>query len=212
MLTTRNLLAHYHVARNAREVQSLVAIHSALDVAAWEENVVEHDFTRIAVLATCVFQASVIARLKSPLARFLASEDVVHGLRMASGFALVTTVRETVGTSLFTSTFRALLKKFVRLSDLNDHLRVSGAAQVESVADGVRSPKRVDDFLPHGDIGVCLRVANEIHTMLGSTEEHINAVRCFEESNLLLVVAANERDNDDLRFFALEVVDSGHSQ
>jgi hypothetical protein len=106
-------------------------------MAARKEDVIEVNLTRIAFFATCLLQASVIARLESPLTRFLASEDVVHSLRMASGFALVTTVRETLGASLFATTFRALLKEVVRLSDLNNLLWVSWAAQVESIADGV---------------------------------------------------------------------------
>lgn len=128
MLTTGSLLVHYYVTRNSGEAQSFVAIHSVLDVAARQEDVTELNLTRITVFATCLLQASVIARVESPLARFLASEDVVHSLRMASGFALVTTVRQTLGASLFATTLRALLKEVWRLSDLNNLLWMSRAA------------------------------------------------------------------------------------
>jgi hypothetical protein len=48
--------------------------------------------------------------------------------------------------------------------------------------------------------------------MLSSTEKNVNAVRSLEESNFLVVVAAHERHDDYLGFFALEIIHSRYPQ
>jgi hypothetical protein len=47
--------------------------------------------------------------------------------------------------------------------------------------------------------------------MLGAREKNVNAVRGAEEAALVLRVATNKRDDDDLGFFTLEVIYCGDS-
>jgi hypothetical protein len=62
-------------------------------------------------------------------------------------------------------------------------------------------------MLPHVDGGVCIRISDDIHSVLGPTEEDIYAVRGLEKTNLLCLVASHQRYDNDLGFFSLEVVD-----
>lgn len=47
--------------------------------------------------------------------------------------------------------------------------------------------------------------------MLSLTEKNVDSICRAEESDSLLVVASDKRDNDNLSLFTLEVVDSRNS-
>jgi hypothetical protein len=82
------------------------------------------------------------------------------------------------------------------------------AAKLDCITNRVLSSQHFDDLLPHSHVGVSFRVSNQVHAMLSSTEKNVDAVRSLEESNFLVVVAAHERHDDYLGFFALEIIHS----
>jgi len=71
--------------------------------------------------------------------------------------------------------------------------------------------EHVDDLLPHWHVRVCVSVANEIHSVLGTAQENVDTIRCLEKSNVSSFVASNQRDDDNLGLLTLEIVDSGHA-
>lgn len=72
--------------------------------------------------------------------------------------------------------------------------------------------QQVDDLLPHRNVRVCVSVANNVHTMLSTAEEHVYPILCPQETNFAVFIASDQRNDDDLGFFALEVVDGGNAQ
>ena len=48
--------------------------------------------------------------------------------------------------------------------------------------------------------------------MLGTAQEDIDAIRGLEKSDFPIFVASNQRDDDDFSLFALEIIDSGHTE
>jgi hypothetical protein len=67
------------------------------------------------------------------------------------------------------------------------------------------------DIDPHRHVQVRFCVPDEVHAVLGAAEEHVDAVLSAQKPNFGLVVAADERDNDDLGLFPLEIVDCGQA-
>jgi hypothetical protein len=64
-------------------------------------------------------------------------------------------------------------------------------------------------LFPHPNPRISLGVANEIEAMLCSTHEDIDSIAGFEKSNLPGLIASDERYDNYLRFFSLEIVHCG---
>lgn len=62
------------------------------------------------------------------------------------------------------------------------------------------------DFL--GGASDAIGVAEDVESEFGAGESDTNTVHVFEEADVRIVVATDERDNYDVVFFALVVVDS----
>ena len=72
--------------------------------------------------------------------------------------------------------------------------------------------ENVDNLLPHLDWTVARRVTDQIHTMTCSTKKDIYTVAGAKETASLITIAPDERDDNDLRLLALEVVHSCHPE
>jgi hypothetical protein len=83
---------------------------------------------------------------------------------------------------------------------------MAGANQADGYAHGVPLAELLIHVCPHGHVLVRFRVANEVHSVLCSTEQHVDAVLGPEEANLAFVVAADQGDDNDLGLLALEIV------
>jgi hypothetical protein len=153
---------------------------------------VDWNHTLTAVFSTCRLLTCMIARTESALAWLLALEDVVHSLRMAPSLALMTAVGETFGAGLTTSAFRAKVCKVFGLADFKHLLGMSWTAKAKRITDGLSGSKHVNDFLPHGDDGIRFGVSDNVHAMLSSTKQHIDAVSGLQETHVLLFVAADK--------------------
>lgn len=81
------------------------------------------------------------------------------------------------------------------------------AAKPQTWSHGVSHPEHVDDFLPHINVRICIGVTNQVHSVLSSTEKNIDSICGPEESDSLLFVAPDKRDNDNLGLFTLEIID-----
>jgi hypothetical protein len=67
------------------------------------------------------------------------------------------------------------------------------------------------DISPHRDVEICLRVTDQVHSILCSAEQHIDTVFSPEKAHLALWIAADQRHDDDLGFFTLEIVNSSEA-
>lgn len=95
---------------------------------------------------------------------------------MAHSLALMTTWLESTGTRETAPTFRALPLKVVRFITDNRRVWVARTTESELHADCIRMGELRVGIGPHWDIEVCFSISNEIHAVLSSTEEHIDAV------------------------------------
>jgi hypothetical protein len=69
---------------------------------------------------------------------------------------------------------------------------MSRATKAQGLAHRVRRLQHPKDFGPHGYIGVSVGVANEVHAVLSTTKENVDAVRCLEKPNPFFLVAPDE--------------------
>ena len=105
--------------------------------------------------------------------------------------------------------FGAVCCELLRLRDLNLGLGVTRAAKSEGRADGILEAQHAEHG---GNVGVGVRIADEIHAVLGAAEEDVDAILRPQEADTVSVVAADERDENDFGLFALKVVDSGDAE
>jgi hypothetical protein len=182
--------------------------HVVFDVTARKRNVVGGNHALATIFTASRFLAWVIARHVPPLARLLASANRMHRFGMTSRLALVAALRKALGTCLHAPTFGAEAHEVIRLADMKNFVWMTRAAKLDCIINRVLSSQYLDDLLPHSHVGVSFRVSNQVHAMLSSTEKNVDAVRSLEESNFLVVVAAHERHDDYLGFFALEIIHS----
>jgi hypothetical protein len=69
------------------------------------------------------------------------------------------------------------------------------------------------DIRPHFYLSAsCLRVPNDDHPMLCTTERHVDAVRGSQKTTFVLVIASYKTKQYYLSFFSLEVVDGSKTQ
>lgn len=107
-------------------------------------------------------------------------------------------VANQLAATLGTQSFKVL---GVEGSDLG--LLVTWTAKVESRADTLITPQHSQDIVPHRNIGVCLGIPNQIQSVLGSTEEDVDPIIGSEKTNFLLLIASNQRHDNDFCFLAL---------
>ena len=68
---------------------------------------------------------------------------------------------------------------------------MSGTAKTKGLTDGLCLLQHTKNVSPHALGGVGIGVANEVHTMLSSTEKDVNTVVRLEKSDLSCFVAAH---------------------
>jgi hypothetical protein len=78
--------------------------------------------------------------------------------------------------------------------------------KLQTCAQAAIRGEHVNDFLPHWNIIVSVRVSNNVHAMFCTGQQNINAVGSAEKSTLPLQVTPHERDDDDFCFLTLEVI------
>ena len=80
------------------------------------------------------------------------------------------------------------------------------AAEPEGAADLIVLSKGVDDLAPQGHPGQHLHVPNAVHALLGAGQGHADAVGYLEKTHLAFLVAAYEREEDDVILLPLVLV------
>ena len=148
-----------------------------------------------------------IAPLLLPGARLHALENVVEDTSVASASALVAASQPFVAVPV-APPIRGELKEVLRLADELRRLRVPRTLQLESWAEVIPIFENSNNIRPHLHRSGGVRVADDVHAVLGTRQEDIDPVRDVEESRLVLVVAADQRNDDDVCLFSLEVVNS----
>jgi hypothetical protein len=139
VLSAWNFFRHNDIAMNAPKVQCPMAGDVVLDATARKRNVVGGNHALAAILAAGWFLTWVIARHVTPLARLLASENRMHRFGMTSRLTLVTALCETLGTCLHASTLGAEAHEVIRLTDLENLVRMTRAAKLDCIANRVLS-------------------------------------------------------------------------
>lgn len=94
----------------------------------------------------------------------------------------------------------------LRLGDEDGRVRMAGALKLKFVPKVVVRLQQLDDLAPHCYVAVCIGVANDVATMLGSRQENVDSVRCAEEAASVLRVAPDERNDDNFGLLPLEIV------
>lgn len=211
MATADHFLLHLGNAHDAVQVQRLVALEVVLKVPAREANMVDSHHARSALLAA-ELRAGVIARRASSRAGPRAQIRRMHSWRVALGLTLVSASFQPPFTRQRASALGRQLEKVLWMRTLYRRILVSWTAEVESASDGISLLKSSAHIHPHRDIRVRVGASNEIHAVLGSAEQNVNAVRRPEEADLSLGIAPDQGHDDDLGLFTLEVVDCGQSK
>lgn len=139
-------------------------------------------------------------------------ENAVHSLRMTLRHAPVPARIQAPVASEPAPSFGAVCRKLLRLRDLNLGLGVTRAAKSEGRADGILEAQHAEHGGPHGNVGVGVRIADEVHAVLGAAEEDVDAILRPQEADTVSIVAANERNENDFGLFVLKVVDSGDAE
>jgi hypothetical protein len=102
--------------------------------------------------------------------------------------------------------FGALDGEVVGFGAQNRGIRVARTDQPNGRTHGIPLLELLMNIGPHGHLLVRLRVANEVHPVLCSAEQHVDAVLRAEEANLAFIVAADQGDDNYLGLLALEIV------
>ena len=89
---------------------------------------------------------------------------------------------------------------------------MSGAAEAKRRPNEILRPQIANNILPHWHIGVGVGISNQIHAMLSSAQEDIDAVGCFEKPDFPAFVTPDQGDDDELGFFSLKVVHSSRAE
>ena len=114
---------------------------------------------------------------------------------------LETPIAGQVATSL-----RTMANKVFWSSTLYGCFWVSRTTECNGIAGSVHLCELVVDVGPHSHVAVGVAVSDEVQAVLCATQKHIDSVLGLEKAHLSVIVAANQRDNDDFGFLALEVV------
>jgi hypothetical protein len=210
MAATRNFLLNMDLTRNLVQVQCLVTPQFVNAMATRESHVVDQDLARSASLAAQPGTAVVAGRSDARTA-LDACKGAVHDLRVALGRALVTAAVQAAVAAEVAAAVGTEAGEVVGLTAPDWPVDVPRTAELECRADGIAGLELASDVNPHSDIRVRVGVADEIHAVLGAAQQHVDAVRRLEETDLAAIVAANQRDNDDFGFLALEIVDGGET-
>jgi hypothetical protein len=189
-----------------------MAVCVVLSMATREFHVTQYYHTTTAIFSARSFLARMAAGLMSALTMLFALEDLMHCLRVATRLASMTTIWKTVHTSFSTASFGTELGKVFRLLYLDCRLCVSWAAELQSWPDTVLGAQHIDDLLPHRHIGVRVSVADEVHSMLSSTQQNVDAICSLEKPNLPLSIAPNQSDDNNFSLLTLEIVNSGYTE
>lgn len=111
-----------------------------------------------------------------------------------------------------TSTFWTKSSKVIGLGYQDLCADVPGTAKLKSLAYRVYCLEHTVDGGPHVLAKVGIGVTDKVQAMLSTTEKNIDAIIRLQESDLFLFVTSNQRHNDNLSLFSLEVVNGGHAQ
>jgi hypothetical protein len=212
VLAAGNFFLYNCIAMDRSERLSQVAEDVILDMTTGKLDAMHFDATLATGLSAGVLLTRVVARLMRSLARLRACKDSMHGLRVTSGLAHVAAVGQSPLAAQATTTFRAELRKVIRLHHVADSVGMARAAYSQWVAHWVYGSKHLDDFLPHWNVRIRVGVSDKIHSMLGATKKDVDSVGRFQKPDSLLFVASDQRHDDDFRFLALKVVDSSDAK
>jgi hypothetical protein len=95
---------------------------------------------------------------------------------MALGLALMAAWLEPTGTRQAASAFRTLSLKDLRFRTENGHFGVTRTTKSQRCTDCIYPGKLRMDISPHWNIQISFSISNKIHAVLGSAEEHVDAV------------------------------------
>ena len=187
-------------------IQRLVACHPVMNMSAGELHAVDGNIALPTLLAAKLWACMLACRAEAGTG-LQAVEGIVEALGVARRRAFMPARLETFVAEEGAAALGAPGNKVCRLGAKDWRVRVAWAAERDGRAHGFALAELTDDVRPHWHVLICLCVADEIHAVLRPAEQHVDAVLGAEEANFAVVVAADERDDDDFGFFALEVVD-----
>jgi hypothetical protein len=95
---------------------------------------------------------------------------------MAFGLALMAAWIEPTATRQAAPAFRTLSLKVLRLRTENGHFGVTRTTKSKFCTDCIYLGKLRMDISPHWNIQISFGISNEIHAVLSSAEEHVDAV------------------------------------
>lgn len=211
VLAARYLFLHLDAANDFRRLLSLMARDIVGKVPARKQYVVHWHHAFATVFAAKLI-APMAARVVTTRARLRTEERLVHGLRVALRLASVAAPREAAVASQAAATFRAETGEVIGLTAADCSVGVARAAKLHSSSNAARSLELTADFVPHGNIGVCVDIAYKVHTVLGATQQDIDPVHGTEKPNFPLDVAADQRHDDNFGFLPLEVVNGSEAK
>lgn len=126
--------------------------------------------------------------------------------------ASVTACAETPVTREHTPTLGANIGEILRLRGPYLCFHMPWTTKAKSFAHRVICTEHPKDFRPHRNIRIRFGVANEVHAMLSTAQEDIDAIFSLEKPNLSLTIAPDKGNDYDLRFLALKIIHGGDSQ
>jgi hypothetical protein len=88
------------------------------------------------------------------------------------------------------SSIRGELEKMIRFRDPHVGFWMTGTLKFERRTDVPVSPQYLQNFRPHAGRARRLNIADDVHSVLGTREENIDAVWKSEESRIPLIIAA----------------------
>jgi hypothetical protein len=110
------------------------------------------------------------------------------------------------------ASFWASRHEVFRLTTLDRRVFVSWAAEMEAVSYRFCFFQLFSDIHPHRNICISVCASDEVHTVLGSTQQHIDSVNSPEKAHLALRVTSDKRHDDDFGLFSLEIVDCSKAE
>jgi hypothetical protein len=92
------------------------------------------------------------------------------------------------------------------LGDEDGRIRMARTLKLKFVPKVIVRLQQMDNLIPHLYIAACLGIANNVASMLGSRQKNIDSVRSAEEAALILGVAPDERNDDNLGLLPLKII------
>ena len=120
--------------------------------------------------------AAVGARYSDAWTALDACKGAVHGLRVALGRALVAAAVQAAVTGEVAAAVGTEASEVIGLAAPDWRVAVPRTAEFECRADGIAGLELALDVNPHSNVRVRVRVADEVHAMLGAAQQHIDAV------------------------------------